>query len=183
MQMVVALMLSIVIIELGARNAEGFAFVVSKSSFKLTSRGCHAVYQRRQLGARCDIAMRDRSSSYWFCPGDRVEVIEDVTKAACNLKGRVGIVVDSWEKCDVDPTCCCAEQVEADLAVRVKFLGTERNGDDDGSFEFGFNENELRKVAKESSLPFDGMSCKAFKLEQMEGQKSALARMSKARED
>jgi hypothetical protein len=183
MRMIVTSIFSIVFLVLGPRQAAGFVFISSKSNVKFTSKVRNASNGGRKLGTRCAITMRDRSSSYWFCSGDRVEVIEDVTKAAYNLKGRVGVVVESWEKCDVDPTCCCAEQVEDDLAVRVKFLGTERNGDDKGSFEYGFNENELRKVAKESSLPFDGMSCKAFKLEQMEGQRNALARMLRARED
>ena len=126
--------------------------------------------------------MRDHSASYWFSPGDRVEVVEDVTKAGCNLKGRVGVVIEAWQKCEVDPTCCCAEQVELDLAIRVKFLGTETNANEEGWFEFRFNEDELQKAADEQPVPFDGMSCKAFKLEQLEAQRNAAARMAKSRD-
>jgi hypothetical protein len=126
--------------------------------------------------------MRDHSASYWFSPGDRVEVVEDVTKAGCNLKGRVGVVIEAWQKCEVDPTCCCAEQVELDLAIRVKFLGTETNANEEGWFEFRFNEDELQKAADEQPVPFDGMSCKAFKLEQLEAQRNAVARMAKSRD-
>ena len=50
--------------------------------------------------------MRDASASYWFQRGNSVRVIEDVEKAGHNLKHRVGKVVETWEKCDVDPTCC-----------------------------------------------------------------------------
>jgi len=58
------------------------------------------------------IVMRDASASYWFQVGDSVRVMEDVQKAGVSLKGRVGTVCETWEKCDVDPTCCCAEQVD-----------------------------------------------------------------------
>mmetsp|Transcript_2170 Transcript_2170/g.4710 ORF Transcript_2170/g.4710 Transcript_2170/m.4710 type:complete len:226 (-) Transcript_2170:578-1255(-) len=90
------------------------------------------------------LSMRDRSSSYWFSVGDTVRVVEDVfcggggssnkngntnaKKKKKNLKGRTGTVVETWEKCDVDPTCCCAEQVDTNMAVRVAFAGTDADG-------------------------------------------------------
>lgn len=150
----------------------GFRFITS--SFAVHGR--HTTVNRRSQYTKTTISMRDRSSSYWFSPGDRVEVIEDVTKAGYNLKGRVGVVAASWEKCDVDPTCCCAEQVERDLAVRVNFQGTEWNENDEGSFGFGFNEDELRKSTAEDRTPFDGKTCKAFKLEQLEAQRNAVSK-------
>jgi hypothetical protein len=100
----------------------------------------------RCLGSKSILEMRDRSSSYWFSPGDKVKVIQSVQKAGFNLKGRVGKVAESWEKCDIDPICCCAEQVECDLAVEVRFNGTEGDPLGNGSFQFGFNENELHKL-------------------------------------
>lgn len=69
--------------------------------------------------------MRDSSAAYWFSVGDTVEVVEDVRKADKNLRGWKGRVVETWEKCDVDPTCCCAEQVDENMAVRVKFEARE----------------------------------------------------------
>lgn len=107
--------------------------------------------------------------------------MEDVTKAGVNLKGRTGVVVQAWEKCEVDPTCCCAEQVEVDLAIRVEFKGTEANANEEGvSFQFHFNEDELKQIkAPEPVVAFDGMSCKAFKLEQLEAQRNAAASMKK----
>eukprot|EP00956_Cyclotella_meneghiniana_P031067 scaffold80492_cov75-Cyclotella_meneghiniana.AAC.1 len=39
-----------------------------------------------------------------------------------NLKGLDGIVVETWEKCDVDPTCCCAEWVDEGLSVQNQNL-------------------------------------------------------------
>jgi hypothetical protein len=79
--------------------------------------------------------MRDRSSSYWFTVGDTVAVVEDVWSgtggARHNFKGRTGRVVETWEKCDVDPTCCCAEQVDTDMAVRVVFGDGDSGNDDD----------------------------------------------------
>ena len=130
--------------------------------------------------------MRDASASIWFKAGNSVKVVDDVYKANVNLLGTIGTVVETWEKCDVDPTCCCAEQVDIGMAVRVEF---ERKDNMDlppelfegsSSFLHYFAEEELLKVAKEeleqtstgnqvaASVPFDGMSCTAFKLNQLE---------------
>jgi hypothetical protein len=128
------------------------------------------------------LVMRDASASYWFSVGDKVRVVEDVPKAGFNLRGRVGVVVEAWEKCDVDPTCCCAEQVERDMAVRVEFAGTEEgeealraDGGSTSSFYHYFAEDELTKVREQeqpteadtSGAAFDGMSCVAFKLDNL----------------
>ena len=72
--------------------------------------------------------------------------------------------------------------MELDLAIRVKFLGTETNANEEGWFEFRFNEDELQKAADEQPVAFDGMSCKAFKLEQLDAQRNAAARMAKSRD-
>ena len=113
--------------------------------------------------------MRDASASYWFRIGDRVQVMDDVVKGGTNLRGICGTVVETWEKCDVDPTCCCAEQVDTGMAVRVEF-----SDDATGSLQHYFAETELLKLRDDdanddkSILPFDGMSCTAFKLEQLQ---------------
>lgn len=124
--------------------------------------------------------MRDASAAYWFSVGDKVEVLDDVVKGGHSLKGRIGTVTEAWEKCDVDPTCCCAEQVDQDLAVRVYFQGSEESNAVEGSFQHYFNEAELKKVAEvlvesKDTVAFDGLSCKAFKLEQLEAQRNAAA--------
>lgn len=85
-----------------------------------------------------------------------VQVIEDVLKGPQNLKGRTGRVVETWEKCDVDPTCCCAEQVDTDMAVRVLFRDQvskdddqseeTETSDDSAVFYFYFAEEELVKL-------------------------------------
>lgn len=129
--------------------------------------------------------MRDASASYWFRVGDSVRVVDDVMKAGYNLRNRVGVVVETWEKCDVDPTCCCAEQVEQDMAVRVEFKGNEEkdsslSSEVGSSFTHYFAEEELVKVQVEeedqqassssstgNTVAFDGMSCTAFKLDQL----------------
>ena len=101
------------------------------------------------------LSMRDRSSSYWFSVGDRVKVVDDVYTKTENLKGRTGKVVETWEKCDVDPTCCCAEQVDTGMAVRVFFDNANRNdsdysdestNDNDNNFYYYFAEEELAKL-------------------------------------
>jgi hypothetical protein len=136
------------------------------------------------------IVMRDASASYWFQWGDTVQVVADnVAKSGINLQSRIGRVVETWEKCDVDPTCCCAEQVDIHMAVRVEFQGTESDPNAPGtSFVHYFAEDELLKVvpapsslatmamqeetehkgATTASLPFDGMTCTAFKLDHLQ---------------
>jgi hypothetical protein len=131
--------------------------------------------------------MRDASASYWFRVADTVQVVDDVlvggataqspiaqaTRSRQNLKGRYGTVVETWEKCDVDPTCCCAEQVDVGLAVRVEFDDGDESGN--GKFLHCFAEEELVQVmtgtttsnATKMVVPFDGMSCSAFKLQQL----------------
>jgi len=146
------------------------------------------VKNQRKSFSRCTLQMRDASSANWFKVGDRVRVVEDVEKAGVNLKGKVGCVVETWEKCDVDPTCCCAEFVDTGFAVHVKFEATNIPGGRDSFIHF-FAEDELLKVKEEKVVSdedtekefgesgvtsaFDGMSCKAFKLDQLEssGQK------------
>jgi len=83
------------------------------------------------------LSMKDNSASTWFKIGDKVQVVDDVIKAEINLRGRTGYVMEAWEKCDVDPTCCCAEQVECDLAVRVRF---------NDQLEHYFAEEELQVI-------------------------------------
>jgi hypothetical protein len=46
----------------------------------------------------------DHSSATRFQIGDTVKVVEDVMKMGRNLKGLDGIVIETWEKCEVDPT-------------------------------------------------------------------------------
>ena len=57
-----------------------------------------------------------------------------------------------WEKCDVDPTCCCAEWVDEGLSVHVKFNVDEENNEEEGESLFAndtfihyFAESELIK--------------------------------------
>jgi len=84
--------------------------------------------------------MKDSSCSYWFQIGDTVQVSTSVKKAGIDLKGRIGKVVETWEKCSVDPTCCCAEFVDDNFAVSVQFEGKlnlqeeeKEEEDDDGN--------------------------------------------------
>jgi len=120
------------------------------------------------------MTMRDLSASYWFKAGDRVEVVEDVLKAGISLRGRVGTVVETWEKCKIDPACCCSEQVDTGMAVRVQFADPLENNDE-GPFLHYFAEDELAKAkpstTDEPQVAFDGMSCVAFKLDQLSSDK------------
>lgn len=95
--------------------------------------------------------MRDLSSANVFQIGAKVKVVSSVIKAGVDLKGRIGIVQESWEKCEVDPTCCCAEFVDEHFAVMVKFDGPIDSGDD----IIGGNENV--NVNATSLLPIVGL--------------------------
>jgi hypothetical protein len=88
-------------------------------------------------------------------------------------------VIETWEKCDVDPTCCCAEWVDEGLSVRVRFGVDEENEffANDTYFHY-FAESELAKKKEddciddqeEGSTPpiaFEGMSCTAFKVDKL----------------
>lgn len=101
------------------------------------------------------LQMTDKSCSYWFHVGDMVQVSTSVRKAGFDLKGRIGKVTETWEKCSVDPTCCCAEFVDENFAVTVRFEGKlDPNNYSQGGFILGidenfthhFNEDELVKV-------------------------------------
>ena len=87
--------------------------------------------------------MKDASAVTYFRNGDEVQVVcDEVTRKGSKLGGLRGRCVDVWEKCEVDPTCCCAEQVEEAHAVTVEFqpflLGE--------GYRYWFDEDELRKV-------------------------------------
>ena len=130
--------------------------------------------------------MGDHSSATLFRLGDVVIVTDDVMKAGKNLKGLSGEVIETWEKCDVDPTCCCAEWVDEGLSVHVRFKVSEDEGNGlfaNDTFVHYFAESELIKKKEdavvdddnqqqfsnnsEGSVAFDGMSCKAFKLDKL----------------
>mmetsp|Transcript_24491 Transcript_24491/g.27903 ORF Transcript_24491/g.27903 Transcript_24491/m.27903 type:complete len:150 (+) Transcript_24491:79-528(+) len=131
-------------LSLDVRQVQSFFFTTSHSKLPFKRLSVSSIDSKKFR--QCAITMRDRSSSYWFSTGDRVKVVNDVMKNGSSLNGRAGIVIESWEKCEVDPTCCCAEQVDRDLAVRVEFSGTEKSSTDKGCFQFYFNEDELRKL-------------------------------------
>jgi hypothetical protein len=118
------------------------------------------------------LTMRDLSASYWFKVGQKVRVVDDVYKAGANLRDRQGTVVETFEKCQVDPTCCCAEQVDVGMAVRVEFPGSESDERESGSFVHYFAEDELLEVKEAQpqqspQVAFDGQSCVAFKLDHL----------------
>ena len=94
----------------------------------------------------------DHSSATLFEVGDTVKVIDDVMKSGRNLNGMIGEVTFTWEKCDVDPTCCCAEWVDEGLSVHVKFNVDDENNKEEGESLFAndtfihyFAESELVK--------------------------------------
>lgn len=95
------------------------------------------------------LILHDRSATTWFTTGDSVLVTEDVMKNGENIRGSRGRVIETWEKCEVDPTCCCAEQVDPNMAVRVEFHSSATSTVDATTFTHYFAEAELLKVENE----------------------------------
>lgn len=94
------------------------------------------------------LVLLDKTTTNWFGAGDTVVVVEDVyLKNGKNLKGTQGVVLETWESCDVDPACCCSEQVESDMAVRVNFSsGPGEETYDMEGLTYYFAETELKKA-------------------------------------
>ena len=106
------------------------------------------------------MTMRDRSASYWFTKGDKVKVTEDVfmtnNQQKTNLRNKEGIVVETWEKCNVDPTCCCAEQVDTNYAVRVLFNSSTNTNDDDEYYNNNNNNNNTTMTSNATTTTQSG---------------------------
>jgi hypothetical protein len=112
--------------------------------------------QQRHNVQKSQWSMRDSSASYWFQVNDRVRVMDDVYKSNIgNLRDWEGRVVQTWEKCEVDPTCCCAEQVDINMAVQVEFTisnsssnttSSSSNSGTNETFTHYFAESELWKT-------------------------------------
>lgn len=72
--------------------------------------------------------MRDGSTANtYFQIGQQIRVIKQVfhdppSKQRFSSLDKIGIVIGVWEKCEVDPTCCCAE-LAFDAPIEVLFQG------------------------------------------------------------
>jgi hypothetical protein len=130
---------------LGCTPAYALAVVVSSLHGRALACQPCSKYNSRAIASSSStvLHMRDSSAAYWFSVGDSVQVVEDVFKAERNLRGWRGRVVQTWEKCDVDPTCCCAEQVDTGMAVRVAFEPQGEHNEE--PFFHYFAESELIK--------------------------------------
>lgn len=93
---------------------------------------------RRLNPKETGIFMRDSSSVTWFRDGDRVRVAASIAVNGIDLKGQEGVCVDVWEKCEVDPHCCCAELAEEMVAVTVHFAHL--------NITYYFAEDELQRA-------------------------------------
>ena len=180
----------LVLVELPKSDA--LSFVISRH----VSRNDAPTVATKKWGtvSRCSsLVMKDQSSANVFKAGDRVRVVQDVIKGGTNLRGWTGEVTETWEKCDVDPACCCAEFVDRAFSVTVRFHGKIDKSIGRATGEEGFvhyfSEEELEEIrhvdgnqqsslpSLKSQVPFDGLSCKAFKLEklQLDKQKRGIA--------
>lgn len=86
------------------------------------------VHQRRTI-----LLMKDSSTaSTYMTVGSRVRVCKDVWhnpvhSMRFNANGLVGTVTSIWDKCEVDPHCCCAELAH-EAPIEVSFAADPSNG-------------------------------------------------------
>lgn len=102
------------------------------------------------------LTMRDGSTATtYFSVGDSIRVITDVwhhppSRPSFNSFGLIGVVVDIWEKCEVDPHCCCAE-LAFDAPIEVKFEGIESYPTTTNSWTAHYSCDEIERVSCKSS--------------------------------
>ena len=98
-----------------------------------------------------DLLMRDGSTAaVFFAIGDKVCVTNDVIHNPKGLpsfssKGLIGSIKDIWEKCEVDPHCCCAE-LAFEAPIEVEFTGSQYDPSLSKWTGF-FAPDEIKKVA------------------------------------
>ena len=79
--------------------------------------------------SRSSIIMKDSSTaSVYFSIGNKVRIVKDVFHTPHNMTsfsslGMEGVICSVWDKCEVDPFCCCAE-LAYDAPIEVKFAGS-----------------------------------------------------------
>jgi hypothetical protein len=98
--------------------------------------------------------MRDASTaSVFFSVGDKVRIIKDVwhrpqSLPSFNSIDLEGTVCEVWEKCEVDPHCCCAE-LAFDAPIQVRFLGNQYSSDiDNWTAHFAMDEIQVVKKSE-----------------------------------
>ena len=98
--------------------------------------------------------MRDASTaSVFFSVGDKVRIIKDVwhrpqSLPSFNSIDLEGTVCEVWEKCEVDPHCCCAE-LAFDAPIQVRFLGNQYISDiDNWTAHFAMDEIQVVKKSE-----------------------------------
>lgn len=96
--------------------------------------------------------MRDGSTSVgFFNVGDSVRVVSQVYHKSSkgesfSSKDMEGKIVDIWEKCEVDPHCCCAE-LAFDAPIKVSLSGEDiRRITGEMEFVAQFANDELEKL-------------------------------------
>jgi hypothetical protein len=98
------------------------------------------------------ISMRDGSTaSTFFSVGDKVKIIKDVwhrpeSLPSFNSIDLEGTVCEVWEKCEVDPHCCCAE-LAFDAPIQVRFFGNQYNSQED-NWTAHFAMDEIQVIKK-----------------------------------
>ena len=103
---------------------------------------------RRQ--SRSHITMNDSSTaSVYFQIGNKVRIVKDVIHTPTNMTsfssyGMQGVVCNVWDKCEVDPFCCCAE-LAYDAPIEVRFAGSRYDPNKD-SWNAHFALDELETL-------------------------------------
>lgn len=123
-----------------------------RSSF---STNCRANCRAKTIDRSSALSMKDSSTAdAYFQVGNRVRVIANVQHNPINSEkfssyGYEGIVTSVWEKCEVDPHCCCAEMA-FDAPIEVTFTNnkgvTATEDTTEGSWKAYYALDEIVKI-------------------------------------
>eukprot|EP01038_Epipyxis_sp_PR26KG_P008833 gene8833-11923_t len=108
----------------------------------------HGKYISGEKNKNNKIFMRDGSTAaIYYQIGDKIKVIIDVWHYPSennnfNSKHMEGVISNIWEKCEVDPHCCCAE-LAFEAPFEVTFLSNHYYGDENLVWKAYFSADEI----------------------------------------
>mmetsp|Transcript_19975 Transcript_19975/g.33973 ORF Transcript_19975/g.33973 Transcript_19975/m.33973 type:complete len:175 (+) Transcript_19975:140-664(+) len=154
--------LLLAIFSCSCRKIHGFSITGSYNLYAVKRQNAVqiAAQIRRRLGKTPWLQMRDGSTSAgYFQIGDKVTITTDVWhrpkgKENFSSKGLHGVIVDIWEKCEVDPHCCCAELAH-DAPFKVQFDTSHYEAEatsSKGKWDAQFAEDEITLGHKDIAL-------------------------------
>ena len=101
------------------------------------------------------IMLDGSTASIYFSIGDRIRVTEDVIhkpkeSSPFSSKGLIGVVIGIWDKCEVDPHCCCAE-LAFDAPIEIRF-DNNLYYKEENFWTAHFSIDEIQKIINHDSI-------------------------------